>query len=271
MKINYEITTQCNQNCRYCKQHDETIPVYPLDQMRKIVDQIFLLPKDITSFCFYGGEPTVVSHLFDLMKYVREKSPLIEIFIHSNMKKPLTYYQRMGDEISKIKIAASFQIHQMINPQEQVKKIIALHDLGLIYCCDFSLEYDNYVLNKECFLEMKKAGVLMKPMPIIYLKKGERKISEVVNKRFYADIMEEDKYCAAPSETKDKLCMAGYNYLFIRHNGDAIRCTTYRTKDPEGLKYGNLITSFDKVLEGVAQIQPCKIKSCTCPTELNLK
>ncbi len=74
----------CNENCRFCSiaynmHHKKTI--MPLNEIKKNIDYAKKLNAPVISFT--GGEPTIVPHLVDAIKYANEKE-FEEIEIQTN-------------------------------------------------------------------------------------------------------------------------------------------------------------------------------------------
>jgi molybdenum cofactor biosynthesis enzyme MoaA len=89
-RINYlaiAITTNCNCNCFYCKPTGESIlpnikGTLNFKSLRKIIKVAYEL--GITTFRITGGEPTTVSYLSSLMRYIMELGDNTKIRLNTN-------------------------------------------------------------------------------------------------------------------------------------------------------------------------------------------
>lgn len=76
----WNITGKCNENCKFCyrrKCEDNT-----LDENILIFDNISKVQVGKISFC--GGEPLLYEDLFNLVDYIKRKSPEIKLSITTN-------------------------------------------------------------------------------------------------------------------------------------------------------------------------------------------
>jgi len=76
----WAVTNKCNENCKFCFRklcNDNS-----LEQNKKIADNI--LQIGIDKITFSGGEPLLYESLFELAKYIKEKSPNTKLSITTN-------------------------------------------------------------------------------------------------------------------------------------------------------------------------------------------
>lgn len=97
--VEWHITKRCNFDCSYCDDFTENGGAFQyshsltekhpsLEKMIKIIDNVEQLGFYDISWSISGGEPMVVPHFFEVLKYIRESDPH-EITIATNGSLPL--------------------------------------------------------------------------------------------------------------------------------------------------------------------------------------
>lgn len=66
------VIRRCNLTCTYCNEFDETSDPVPLEVLKERIDKV----KELGTFSleFTGGEPMMNPHIYDAIRYARQKS-----------------------------------------------------------------------------------------------------------------------------------------------------------------------------------------------------
>ena len=88
------VNQQCNMRCKWCyAEHTH----YPSER-----EMSYTLAKEIVNICLelgvsefvlIGGEPTLWSHLFDIIQYIKERGPKFQL-LQMECNLPMMYFGR---------------------------------------------------------------------------------------------------------------------------------------------------------------------------------
>lgn len=133
--IEWHVTKRCNFNCSYCDDftanggafqysHSMTDKHPSLEKMIKIVDNIESLGFYDIAWSISGGEPMVVPHFYEVLKYIRESDPH-DITISTNGSIPLKQLIKCFGELDHLIMSLHFEFisHRI---EEYKEKIVAL-------------------------------------------------------------------------------------------------------------------------------------------------
>lgn len=185
-KMNWNIGIRCNYDCSYCPsfRHSTTQPHNSLDDLKKTVKfikQYIQRHKTLTdnSFDEYlitlsGGEPLSNPNIVELMTYMKNEIPFLDITMTSNGTGGIQLWDKIYPNTSSVTISyhaeAEFTIKNKV-----VETIKYLHDKSLLGINDFHRVSVNVMLHEDPELfedcqnviaDLKAYGVMVNPRTI---------------------------------------------------------------------------------------------------------
>jgi radical SAM protein with 4Fe4S-binding SPASM domain len=84
--VHLELTRHCNLDCFYCTIRDNNSPApsnYSLDHFKKIIDR--LVEAEVFEVSFFGGEPFLCPHIYDLGRYAVEEGLVVNFLTNGTL------------------------------------------------------------------------------------------------------------------------------------------------------------------------------------------
>lgn len=115
----WELTPQCNYNCSYCtlRNVEDNMPYSDLETSIKICNffnNLSLHSEHKIHITLFGGEPTLVPYLKDIVQYLYTlmiNNKKISYSIYTNMSADITLYRHLLQ--NKCSIISTFHMHHM--------------------------------------------------------------------------------------------------------------------------------------------------------------
>jgi len=263
-RVSFEMTVLCNYSCSYCDAHG-TKPFPEVEEVLKVITNVFRLDKPKVSFYFLGGEPTIYPHLREVLNEIFMYEDRVgEVLIQTNLSRPKSYFSKLAAEFPKLKLCASFQNHQTKNFESYLTKLSVLKELGNLEGCDVMMEYLNPGPLKEKIKRIQELGIEPDLRVIDYRSNTKNKIRDLVYSTAYSGMIKEEEL---DNRSWDGyLCNAGWESLVIDNNFEAYPCfSAYYKKEQYSIpSLGHIIHDFEKIKEQVKNKTICKWGSCSC-------
>jgi len=99
--VDWPLTFKCNNNCLSCIYNMEMVDKLNVGESKeevtkRVIDKV--RPYDTLGLT--GGEPTIMSKFFRILKYAKEKDPKMNVFIVSNGR--MFYYRKFAEKVASI-------------------------------------------------------------------------------------------------------------------------------------------------------------------------
>ena len=269
----WEINLYCNYDCSYCyfhlcrKKYDPKYSGHSVEKLRRAFDNI----TGTWLIHMSGGEPFFQPDLVELCRRLTKRH---YVSINSNLSTPAVY--DFADEVDPRRvprILASLHVDQRRNLEDFIDKIRYLRDRGFkVYVSQVMYPP---ILNRfeKCFQYLKRRGIIIKPQVfrgIYRMKRYPRGYTEeerCLFTRYYNESREDSDDEEGPVSIEDQIlegdfsfkgirCNAGRNYVFLRFNGDLMRC------HGESRRLGNI---FEGQMDLFEKPRLCRAQTCPCP------
>ena len=139
LNITLRLSDKCNFSCEYCNYYDNSKKHIPLEDLKKIIDELHKVHYKKINWYIHGGEPTVYPNFIEAMLYILDSKEIendIEVQTNSSYKNLDKFKPLIG---KNIKFVCSYQNHQ--NNPEQFKRFCSfMLENGLFAGTDLILE-----------------------------------------------------------------------------------------------------------------------------------
>lgn len=139
LNITLRLSDKCNFSCKYCNYYDNSKKHIPLEDLKKIIDELHKVHYKKINWYIHGGEPTVYPNFIEAMLYILDSKEIendIEVQTNSSYKNLDKFKPLIG---KNIKFVCSYQNHQ--NNPEQFKRFCSfMLENGLFAGTDLILE-----------------------------------------------------------------------------------------------------------------------------------
>ena len=127
LHVNWNLGKKCNFDCSYCPEsvHNKTDPYPDMQTMKKVASSIFekISESRKVKFTFTGGEPTLIPHYVDFLKWLRASfKGRVDISTNTNGSRNVAYLSDLL-EYSSINFSAHFEF---ITIDKVVKKVAGI-------------------------------------------------------------------------------------------------------------------------------------------------
>lgn len=127
--VDWYMTKRCNFSCSYCAEylHDNYSESPPLDKMKMLVDIIEKKHGNNILWSLTGGEPMVVPHFQEILKYIAKSNP-VNVSITTNGSVPTKkYIEAYENGLDNITLSMHFE-HIENRIDEYVERILELEN-----------------------------------------------------------------------------------------------------------------------------------------------
>lgn len=262
LKVQFDLTFQCNLNCIHCYVVKKNIPELKTSKIKEILDQ--LASAGTLYLIFSGGEILTRKDFFEIAKYARELNFLLRLTTNGTLinEDVADKIASLNPEYVKISLYSTNdkindEITQVPGSKNKTIKAIELlkkRDLKVRVNCMVMNENINDYL--QVFKLSQKLGALCQIDPHISVKlNGDQaplhsQIDDIDLYRFFKRNLELEKELLDPEYDdveyphvdQDILCNAVHNYCYISPYGEVFPCIELP------IKCGNLNkTTFEEI------------------------
>ena len=138
-----ELTRHCNLSCFYCTIRDnvsKSTPNLPVKHFKKILDQ--LVKSEVFDVSFFGGEPFLYPHIYNLAMYAREKGLRVGFLSNGTLikEKDLNRIKELFD-IGTIALNGLECVHdRLVGNPGMFRRTV--HTIKELLGCDFPVAID---------------------------------------------------------------------------------------------------------------------------------
>ncbi|MDD5193545.1 MAG: radical SAM protein [Candidatus Nanoarchaeia archaeon] len=118
------VTRRCNLNCKYCYVRDNNKLELDEENMKKIIDKLYILGVRLISF--FGGEPTIRKDFVDLLKYANNKG-MITHFSTNGILLTSEHIERIGEagiDVINLSVDSVFEFNDSTKDYIRSKKVL---------------------------------------------------------------------------------------------------------------------------------------------------
>jgi MoaA/NifB/PqqE/SkfB family radical SAM enzyme len=270
-RVLWEITNQCNYNCKYCIfssefYHDDR--ELTTDECKKVID--YLVDRNFRYLKVSGGEPFVRKDITEILKYAVDKNMVVDVSTNASL-----INDNIIEKLKEIKLKMIHISMDGFNKETQelvrgnntfertINGIKRLNDIG-IYLRIGTVIYNGNEYNLE---DLVKFAVSLKVNEIIF--SIMEPVGRMLNDNTYVFTRDKNEIEKEIKELKEKYqdqiivnynwdksvegmsrCPAGEKFLYINNLGNIAPCTWLVTQSKDYLSQLSLKdNSLDEVLQ----------------------
>jgi organic radical activating enzyme len=156
----WELTRNCNFNCKYCvypKRNDKFTPLPVLIKaLKNMQDSKYRFDLDLM-----GGEPTIHPNYIDILEESLKRLPNSNVYTTTNVSKNLDFFRAIDDRVNRFNYRTKFYFSyhsERTDPLEFVKKVDFLGDRGYAVYIKFICETNDFDKIKSDYEILKNSN-----------------------------------------------------------------------------------------------------------------
>lgn len=227
MFVTLLITKLCNIQCWYCdvltkkSKKSHFMNLSDIDKIIHFIDIQDQPKKPNICINFFGGEPTLNPHLFNMVYKIKEyfeDKRNVDILITTNLMKPIEYFKNLPKELT---YAASFHSDWVKDPDEWFEKARYLNNNGQLYHVVLMLQMNNMDLIYDCYNKNYDIPMIICPIDQIINDKNYIKYKDTFDNWDMFEDSEKELFYSRNKSDKFHMCSSG---IIIDEYGDLYKC-----------------------------------------------